>query len=96
MIQAQISTFDFGPAPPEMIEKAIRMKAVCQKYNVPLPAAAIQFPFAHPAVAQILTGATASREIEQNARLMQEKIPAELWQDLRNAGLINPRAPTPA
>jgi D-threo-aldose 1-dehydrogenase len=90
------STFDFGPAPPEMIEKAIRMKAVCQKYNVPLPAAAIQFPFAHPAVAQILTGATAPREIEQNARLMQEKIPAELWQDLRNAGLINPRAPTPA
>jgi hypothetical protein len=36
---------------------------------------AIQFPFAHPAVAQILTGATAPREIEQNARADAAKDP---------------------
>jgi D-threo-aldose 1-dehydrogenase len=90
------STFDFVQAPAEIIEKALRMKGVCAKYNIPLPAAAIQFPFAHPAVAQILTGAFSSKEIEENARLMQVKIPAELWQDLRNNGLIHPKAPTPA
>ena len=71
------------------------MKAVCAKYNVPLPAAAIQFPFAHPAVAQILTGAAAAKEIEENVRLMQVKIPAELWQELRDKELINPKAPVP-
>jgi D-threo-aldose 1-dehydrogenase len=90
------STFDFAPAPVEIVEKALRLKAVCAKYNIPLPAAAIQFPFAHPAVAQILTGAFSSKEIEENARLMQVKIPAELWQDLRDSGLIHPKAPTPA
>jgi len=90
------STFDFVQAPAEVIEKALRMKAVCAKYNIPLPAVAIQFPFAHPAVAQILTGASSSKEIEENARLMQVKIPAELWQDLRDNGLIHPKAPTPA
>ena len=73
------STFDFMPAPPEMIEKALKLKAVCQKYNVPLPAAAIQFPFGHPAVAQVLTGAKAASEITDNLKLMQTPIPTELW-----------------
>jgi D-threo-aldose 1-dehydrogenase len=89
------STFDFGPAPPEMVAKAQRMKAVCEKYKVPLPAAAIQFPFGHRAVTQILTGASAPKEIEENVRLMQVKIPAELWRELREEGLINPEAPVP-
>jgi D-threo-aldose 1-dehydrogenase len=89
------STFDFVQAPPELIEKAMRIKAVCQKYNVPLPAAAIQFPFAHPAVAQILTGARTAREVQENIKLMQVPIPAELWQDLRDKGLVQPHVPTP-
>ena len=90
------STFDFMPAPPEIIDRALKLKAVCQKYNVPLPAAAIQFPFAHPAVAQVLTGARAASEITDNIRLMQTPIPPELWRDLREQGLVHPKAPLPA
>ena len=90
------STFDFMPAPPEMIEKALKLKAVCKKYNVPLPAAAIQFPFAHPAVAQVLTGARSGSEIMDNVRLMQTPIPPELWRELRETGLVHPKAPFPA
>ena len=89
------STFDFMPAPPEMIEKALKLKAVCQKYNVPLPAAAIQFPFGHPAVAQVLTGAKAASEITDNVKLMQTPIPTELWRALRDNGLVHPKAPLP-
>ena len=89
------STFDFMAAPPEMIEKALKIKAVCRKYNVPLPAAAIQFPFGHPVVAQVLTGAKAAAEINDNVRLMQTPIPPELWQELREQGLIHPKAPSP-
>jgi len=90
------STFDFMPAPPEMIEKAVKLKAVCQKYDVPLPAAAIQFPFAHPAVAQVLTGACSGSEIMDNVKLMQTPIPPELWRELRDSGLVHPKAPLPA
>ena len=90
------STFDFMPAPGEMIEKALKLKAVCEKYNVPLPAAAIQFPFAHPAVAQILTGARSASEITENLRLMQTPIPPELWRELREKSLLHPKAPLPA
>jgi D-threo-aldose 1-dehydrogenase len=90
------STFDFMPAPPEMVEKAMKLRAVCQKYNVPLPAAAIQFPFAHPAVAQILTGARSGSEIMDNVKLMQTPIPPELWRELRDTGLVHSKAPLPA
>ena len=90
------STFDFMPAPPEMVEKALKLKAICEKYNVPLPAAAIQFPFAHPAVAQILTGARSASEIADNLRLMQTPIPPELWREMREKGLLHPNAPLPA
>jgi D-threo-aldose 1-dehydrogenase len=89
------STFDFMPAPPEIIERALKLKAVCAKYNVPLPAAAIQFPFAHPAVAQVLTGAKAASEIKDNVRLMRTPIPVELWRELREQGLVHPKAPLP-
>jgi D-threo-aldose 1-dehydrogenase len=90
------STFDFVQAPPDLIDKALRIKAVCQTYDVPLPAAAIQFPLAHPAVAQVLTGARSAQEIAENLRLMQVPIPAELWRELRDKALIHPKAPTPA
>ena len=64
--------------------------------TVPLPAAAIEFPFAHPAVAQVLTGARSGSEITDNARLMQTPIPPELWRELRETALVHPKAPFPA
>jgi aryl-alcohol dehydrogenase-like predicted oxidoreductase len=41
---------------------AERLAAVCQRHGVPLKAAAIQFPAAHPAVAAVLTGARRPEE----------------------------------
>ncbi len=89
------STFDFVQAPPELIEKAQKLKAICGKYNVPLPAAAIQFPLAHPAVAQVLTGARNASELLENVRLMKVEIPSDLWKEMRASGLIHPKAPLP-
>jgi D-threo-aldose 1-dehydrogenase len=89
------STFDFVQAPRALIQKALRLKDVCERYDVPLPAAAIQFPLAHPAVVQVLTGARSAREVNENLRLMRQEIPAELWRELRSLGLIHPAAPLP-
>jgi D-threo-aldose 1-dehydrogenase len=89
------ASFDFAPAPRHLIEKARAIKAVCERHAVPLPAAAMQFPFAHPSVVQVLTGAVTAAEIEENIRLMEHPIPAELWDALREAELLDPRAPVP-
>jgi D-threo-aldose 1-dehydrogenase len=62
---------------------------------VPLAAAALQFPLAHPQVAAIIPGPRSAAEFTANLGLMNHAIPAELWADLRAAGLLHAAAPTP-
>ncbi len=88
--------FNYRPASQEWLDKALRLKAVCDRHGVPLKAAAIQFPLAHPAVASVLTGARSVAELEENERMMRAPIPAALWQDLKAEGLLPPEAPVPA
>ncbi len=76
------STFDYLAAPPALLERRRALKATCAHYGVPLAAAAIQFPFRHPAVTSILVGARTPAEIQEDMRLLQHPIPGELWSEL--------------
>lgn len=87
--------FNYVDADPALIARALDLQAVCARHGVPLKAAAIQFPAAHPAVASILTGARNAAEIAENEALFRHPIPAALWEELRALGLIDPAAPTP-
>lgn len=88
--------FNYGDAPPEVIERVVRLDATCARFGVSLAAAALQFPYAHPAVATVLTGARSAAEVRENAASFEETIPADLWLALRDEGLIDPRAPLPS
>ena len=88
--------YNYLPAPGPLIERAQQLRAVCARHGVPLKAAAIQFPAAHPAVAAVLTGARRDTELSENITLFDLPIPAELWDDLRAAGLLDERAPVPS
>ncbi len=90
-----LQTFDYKPAQRQWLEKARRIKAVCDRHDVPLPATALQFPLAHPAVATVVTGARSVAELEENVRLMQHPIPGQLWRDLKSEGLLPAEAPVP-
>ncbi|CAA9217281.1 MAG: L-fuco-beta-pyranose dehydrogenase [uncultured Chloroflexi bacterium] len=90
------ANFNYRPAAPEWVEKAQRLKAVCDRHDTPLMAAAIQFPAAHPAVATVLTGVRSVAELEENERMARHAVPAALWASLREEGLIAEEAPTPA
>ena len=87
--------FNYTAAPPETLMRALRLQAVCSSFEVPLRAAALQFPTFHPAVASVLIGARSVAEIEENVRLFEREIPTELWHALRREGLIDPQAPIP-
>jgi hypothetical protein len=63
---------------------------------VPLPAAALQFPLAHPAVAAGIPGRRDVAKFEANLRLLRHPIPPALWADLRAEKLLHPDAPTRA
>jgi len=89
------STYNYAPAPPEIRERVRRIEAVCRSHSVPLPAAALQFPLTHAAVASVIPGAKAPAEVEANMKLLQQPIPATLWRDLKSEGLLRQDAPTP-
>ncbi|HKA49780.1 MAG TPA: aldo/keto reductase, partial [Candidatus Dormibacteraeota bacterium] len=63
--------------------------------GVPLPAAAIQFPLGHPAVASVVVGARSTAELDEDLDMFRWPIPAVLWGDLRREGLVAAEAPTP-
>jgi D-threo-aldose 1-dehydrogenase len=87
--------FNYAAAPKEVIERVGRLEAVCREYDVPLAAAALQFPYAHPAVATVLTGARSVEELRENVASFERPIPVELWTALRDKGLLDRRAPVP-
>ena len=89
------ATYDYVPAPPELLERARRLADVCARHGVDLKAAALRFPLAHPAVACVLTGARSAAEMAENARLLGQPIPLALWDDLRREGLLGEHVPTP-
>jgi len=89
------ATFNYRAASAEMLDKAQRINAVCTRYQVPLKAAALQFILAHPALASVIPGARSVAEVEDNVRMVEWTIPADLWAELKQAGLIAEAAPTP-
>ena len=89
------ASYNYRAAPPEMLDRARAIKTVCDRYEVPLKAAALQFILAHPAIAAVIPGAASVAEVEENARMVETPIPGALWAELKDAGLLNPSAPTP-
>jgi D-threo-aldose 1-dehydrogenase len=89
------ATFDYAPAPPEVVERAQRLDAVCRRHDVSLKAAALQFPLAHPAVTTLLVGARSPTELDEDLGLLEAPLAPELWSDLRREHLIPEDAPTP-
>jgi len=85
--------YDYGAADPVVVDRARAIAAICGAHDVPLPAAALQFPLLHPAVATVIPGARSPQEVRDNAGWMGRAIPDALWSDLADAGLIDARAP---
>ncbi len=89
------ATYNYTPAPPEVLDKVAKIERVCQSHAVALPTAAIHFPLGHAAVASVVLGAVKPSEVERNAAAMRETIPAALWSDLKAEGLLEATAPVP-
>ena len=87
---------DYAPATPEVLDRVRRIEAVCARHEVPLPAAALQFPLGHPAVASVIPGAFRPDQVRRNVASFEHPIPADLWAELKAEGLLRADAPVPA
>jgi D-threo-aldose 1-dehydrogenase len=88
-------TYDYAVARDEIVGRAKRIAAICGQFNVPLQAAAIQFPRGHAAVKTIVLGMSKPEHIRQNLSYFSMKIPAALWSRLKEERLIREDAPLP-
>ena len=88
--------YNYSEAPPEILERARGLQAVAARHRVSLKAAASQFVLAHPAVTCISPGTRVPDRVTENLNLLDEKIPAEFWGELKTAQLIRQDAPVPA
>ncbi|MFH8449216.1 aldo/keto reductase [Streptomyces fungicidicus] len=89
------ATFDYAPARPGMLARALDLRAVCERHGVPLRAAALHFPLGSPAVTSVLTGARSAAEVRDAAALLGRPVPDALWAELRDRGLLPAGVPTP-
>ncbi|MBO0916519.1 aldo/keto reductase [Streptomyces laculatispora] len=87
------ATYDYRQAPPEVLSRARALAAVCREHGTSLPAAAMWFPSAHPAVLGVVLGMGSADEVRQNLALVPP--PADLWRDLVARGLLAPDAIVP-
>lgn len=92
---ADDATYDYVPAPAEIRERAQRLNEVCRRHDVPLKAAAVQFPLAHPGVSSILLGTRSVDELVENQQLIEQEIPVRLWADLVDEDLLPGTVPIP-
>ena len=88
--------FNYTPAPPDVVERARRIAEVCERWDVPLRAAAIQFPMAHAGATSLVAGVRTVAHLDEYPAFAAVPIPAGLWDELREQRLLRPDAPVPA
>jgi D-threo-aldose 1-dehydrogenase len=87
--------YDYAAAPPAVVGRARALAAVCAEFGVPLRAAALRFPFGHPAVAAAVVGAADEAQVRDNAAMSGYDIPDALWPALVDRGLLAADLPLP-
>ena len=82
------ATYNYLPASDEIIARAKKICDFLKERDVPLIAAALQFPLRHPAVTSVLTGPRTAAELRSNAEDFNRPLPESIWSELEDAGLI--------
>ena len=86
--------YGYQDASPEIVERVSRIGTVCNGHDVPLRAAALQFPLFHPIVASVIPGAISPAQVIDNVAMISHSIPRDFWMELKQQGLIRQDAPT--
>jgi D-threo-aldose 1-dehydrogenase len=89
-------TWNYAKAPKEVIEHAKKLDSVCQDHKIPLPAAALRFPMGEPLVSSIIPGPRSQQEMQMILDWWEMEIPASLWSDMKQAGLLHESATLPS
>ena len=88
-------TWNYAKAPADVIERVKAIADVCASHQVPLPAAALQFPLGSERVSSVIPGPRSAAQMHQIIEWFDMSIPKALWSDLLSQGLLHPDSPLP-
>lgn len=89
------SHYNYAPPPADVLERVRRLEECCAAFEVPLQAAALQFPLGARCVATVVAGCANGAESRNVAAMFRHPIPVEFWRVLRERGLVDPVASLP-
>ncbi|WP_334171706.1 aldo/keto reductase [Sinomonas sp.] len=89
------ATYNYAPAPAELLERANLLADICERHGTSLPAAALAFSFREPLVTSVVVGMRTAAQAERNTALGAQEVPQSLWDELEERGLID-TVPGPA
>ncbi len=82
------STSFYQKTPKDILKKARSINDICNRQNVPLKAAALQFGLMNPAVTSVIPGVRSVSEVIENFEMLSIDIDPQFWDELRFEGLI--------
>lgn len=88
-------TWNYGAIPRAVRARVKALTQAAAEYGVSLPAAALQFPPAHPLVASVIPGVRDRAQWDEVLGWARAGIPAEFWAHLKDRGLLHADAPVP-
>jgi len=89
-------TWNYAKAPKDVIDKARALGVVADEFDIPLPAAALQFPLGDEIVCSVIPGPRDKGELEQIVTWFKTPIPTEFWATLKAKNLMEPSATVPS
>ena len=76
---AEGACFDYAPASGAILSRARDLQATCDRFDVALPAAALQFPLRHPGVAAVIPGMGSAVEVADTLARFATPVSDALW-----------------
>jgi len=87
------SKYGYANVSEEIRKKVKSIELICDAHGIPLKAAALQFPLAHPLVSSVIPGALKDTQVLENIEMLKRPVPPEFWIELKQTGLLHPDAP---
>eukprot|EP01127_Copromyxa_protea_P018475 TRINITY_DN5837_c0_g1_i1.p1 TRINITY_DN5837_c0_g1~~TRINITY_DN5837_c0_g1_i1.p1 ORF type:complete len:166 (-),score=30.46 TRINITY_DN5837_c0_g1_i1:30-527(-) len=78
----------YAPASQEDVERRDKWAALAAKHGCSLPAVALNFAFLPTCVSELCLGCQTPEHVETNLALLEEKVPAALWEEAKDAGML--------
>ncbi|MEH7160789.1 aldo/keto reductase [Priestia megaterium] len=87
--------FEYQKASSDIMAKVEKIKAIADRHQISIKAAAVQFSLANPAVAAVIPGASRPERIAEDKAALNTVIPAAFWEEMLEQKLVAPHAPLP-